>query len=56
MHVHEFLDGGYIHVAVAFSDLIIMNMLICRNTGSLAGDLADTYFVLFMIKIESCII
>ena len=28
----------------------------CRNTGSLAGDLAETYFVLFMTKIESCII
>ena len=34
-------------IAVAFSD---------RNTGSLAGDLAETYFVLFMTKIESCII
>ena len=28
----------------------------CRNTVSLAGDLAETYFVLFMTKFESCII
>ena len=28
----------------------------CRNTESLAGDLAELYFVLFMTKIESCII
>ena len=28
----------------------------CRNTGSLAGDIAETYFVLFMTKIEYYII
>ena len=57
MTSHEkqtFLDGGYIAtrllIAVAFSDLIIMNMIIA------AGDLAETNFVLFMTKIESCII
>ena len=31
----SFLDGGYIHasIAVAFSDLIIMNMLIAGTRG-----------------------
>ena len=36
-------------IAVAFSDLIIMSMLIAgTHAGSLAGDLAETYFVLLM--------
>ena len=53
---HLFRRWLYSHasIAVAFSDLI-NEYANCRNTGSLAGDLAETYCVLFMTKTESCV-
>ena len=54
-----FLDGGYIAMRLyccCFFWPDNYEYANCRNTGSLAGDLAETYFVLFMTRIEYCII
>ena len=40
-------------IAVAFSDLKNLNMLIAGTQGPPAGDLAGTNFVLFLAKFES---
>ena len=43
-----FLDGGYIAMRLFLPDNInYYEYANYRNTGSLAGDLAETYFVLF---------
>ena len=45
-----FWDGGYIATRLMPNKFKYAN---CRNTGTLAGDLAETNFVLFLTKMES---